>query len=112
MKSNESKFQKCRAALLRQGYAAWMLLRKCVLRHSRSGEVRPNTVPEEPSAPSLNSLDRITEHLRHHGLGQQVHVRFEANGGGFVLEDADGVVHAKDYGEAVVRIERIWLYQP
>ena len=112
MKSNESKFQKCHAALLRQGHTAWMLLRKCVLHHSRSGEVRPNTVPEESPAPSLNPLDRVTEHLRHHGLGQQVHVRFEADSRGFILEDADGFVHAKDYAEAVVRIERIWLYQP
>ena len=112
MKSNESKFQKCHAALLRQGHTAWMLLRKCVHRHSRGGDVRPNAVSEEPPATRLNPLDRITEHLRRLGLGQQVRVRFEAAGGDFVLEDGDGFVHAKDYDEAVVLIERIWLYQP
>jgi hypothetical protein len=112
MKSYKNRFQKCHAALLRQGHTAWMLLRKCFHRRSRSGEARPNTVPDKQPAPCLNPLDRITEHLRHHGLGQQVHARFEATSRDFVLEDADGFVHAKDYAEAVVRIERIWLYRP
>ena len=112
MKTNESKFQKFNVALLRQGYTAWMLLRKCAQRRPRRGDVRPNAVPAEPPAPRLNPLDRITEHLRRLGLGQQVHVRFEAAGGDFVLEDADGFVHAKDYDEAAVLIERIWLYEP
>ena len=111
MKSNESKFQKCHAALLRQGHTAWMLLRNCG-RRPVGGDVISNAVPEEPPVLHLNPLDRIMEHLRRHGLGQQVHVRVEAAGGDFVLEDADGFVHAKDYAEAVVLIERIWLYQP
>ncbi len=112
MKSNENKFQKCHAALLRTSHTAWMLLRKCAHRKPHHDNVQPNTVPQESPAPCLNPIDHITEHLRRLGLGQQVHVRFEAAGGDFVLEDADGFVHAKDYNEAVVMIERIWLYQP
>lgn len=75
-------------------------------------DVAPDAVPEEPSLKHLSSLERITEHLRDHGLGQRVHARVDEAGGGFVLEDADGSVHAKDYNRAVVMIERIWLYQP
>jgi hypothetical protein len=75
-------------------------------------DVPQDAVPEEPSVQRLTSLDRITEHLRDHGLSQQVQVRFDETGGDFVLEDADGSVHAEDYNRAVVMIERIWLYQP
>ena len=81
-------------------------------RHSRTGAARPDAVPKEPAAARLNPLDRITEHLRHLGLGQSVSVHLEVAGTGFVLEDADGLVHAKDYDQAVTIIERIWLYQP
>jgi len=28
-----------------------------------------------------------------------------------VLEDSDGLVHAKDYAAAIAMIERIWLYR-
>ena len=87
-------------------------MRKSIHRRPDGGAVKLNAVPEEPPAPRLNPLDRITEHLRRCGLGHQVHVRFEAADGDFVLEDADGCVHAKDYAAAVVLIERIWLYQP
>ena len=104
MKSNESKFPKCQAA--------WLLLKNCVHHRPLGGAVRPNGTPVEPPVLRLSPLDRITEHLRRLGLGQQVHVRFETAGGDFVLEDADGFVHAKDYDEAVRLIERIWLYQP
>jgi hypothetical protein len=110
MKTNESRFQKCHAALLRHGHAAWRLLRNCG-RRPVGADVLSNAVPEEPPVRRLNSLDRITEHLRHHGLGQQVRVRFEDASGDFVLEDDDGYVHAKDFDKAVVMIERIWLYQ-
>ena len=112
MKTNESKLQKFHAALLRRCHAAWMPLHNWLYRQPRSDDVKPNATPTEPPTPRLNPLERITEHLRRLGLGQQVHVRFEAGGGDFVLEDADGFVHAKDYAEAVVLIERIWLYQP
>jgi hypothetical protein len=112
MKTDESKFQKYHVALLRHGHRAWMIFKKCVHCHPRGGNVKLNAVPEVPSAPCLNTLDRITEHLRGLGLGKQVRVRFEDVHGYFVLEDADGFVHAKDYLEAVVVIERIWLYQP
>jgi hypothetical protein len=112
MKTNESKFQKCHAALLRHGHTAWMFLRNCGRRHPIGDDVLSNEVREEPSVQRLNPLDRIREHLRRHGLGQQVHVRIDEAGGGFVLEDDDGLVHAKDYDKAVVMIERIWLYQP
>ena len=105
-------FQKCHAALLRQGQTIRRFVRKSVHRHTRAGNRRPATVPAEPPVLRLNPLERITEYLRHQGLGQQVHVRSEAAGGGFVLEDADGFVHVRDYAEAVVLIERIWLYQP
>lgn len=103
MKNNENKFQKY--------HAVWMFLRKCLRCHPCAGNVQPNVVSEEPPAPGLSPLDRITEHLHRLGLGQQVHVRYEATGGDFILEDADGLVHAKDYDEAVTRIERIWLYR-
>ncbi len=66
----------------------------------------------EPAKPLLGPLARIQEHLHLHGLGQQVHARQETVGDGFVLEDDDGFVHAKDYAAAVVMIERIWLYRP
>jgi len=111
MKSNENKFQKCFGTLLRQGHAVWMLLGKCFRCHPRRDDVLPDAVPQEPPAPRLSPLDRITEHLRGLGLGQQVRVRFEPASEDFVLEDADGFVHAKDYDEAVVVIKRIWLYQ-
>jgi hypothetical protein len=112
MKTDESKFQKCHVALLRHGRRVWVLFKKRVHSHPRGGDVKPNAVPEVPSAPSTNTLDRIAEHLRGLGLGKQVRVRFEDANGYFVLEDADGFVHARDYLEAVVVIERIWLYQP
>jgi len=111
MKSNESLLQKCHAALLRHSHTVWMLLRKSTHRPQRCDNVRPNAVPAEPPAPRLNPLDRITQHLRRLGL-DQVHVRYEAAGGDFVLEDADGCVHAKNYDEAAALIERIWLYEP
>jgi hypothetical protein len=75
-------------------------------------DVQPRVILAEPSPSRLSPLDRITEYLRRRGLGQQVRVRYEAAGRDFVLEDADGSVHAKDYDDAVVLIERIWLYQP
>ena len=104
MKSNASKFQKCHAALLR--------LRNCFHRQPASPGVPPTVILEAPPAIPLNPLERITEHLRRLGLGQQVHVRFEAAAGDYILEDADGFLHAKDYDAAVALIERTWLYQP
>jgi hypothetical protein len=68
-------------------------------------------VTPRPAA-RLSPLERIAEYLRRRGLGQQVQVRYEATGRDYVLEDADGSVHARDYDEAVVLIDRIWLYQP
>jgi len=112
MKTKETKLQKCLAGLLRLGRMIWMILGKSSPRHSRTGAARPDAVPKEPAAARLNPLDRITEHLRHLGLGQSVSVHLEVAGTGFVLEDADGLVHAKDYDQAVTIIERIWLYQP
>ena len=82
------------------------------LGHPRGGNVESTAVPEVPAAPCLNTLDRITEHLRGLRLGQQVRVHFKNASGYFVLEDADGLVRAKDYLEAIVAIKRIWLYQP
>ena len=76
-----------------------------------STAVQPRVILTEPSSPRLSPLERITEHLRRRGLGQQVRVRYETAGRDFVLEDADGCVHAKDYDDAVALIERIWLYQ-
>ena len=110
MKSNESMLQKCHAALLRHSHSVWMLLRNCIP-HPHRDDVRPNAAPTAPPLPRLNPLDRITQHLRRLGL-DQVHVRFETAGGDFVLEDADGCIHAKNYDEAAVLIERIWLYEP
>jgi hypothetical protein len=69
-------------------------------------------VLEAPPGQRLSPLERITEHLQNLGLGQQVHVRYDETNSDFVLEDADGSVHAKDYDKAVVIIERIWLYEP
>jgi hypothetical protein len=112
MKPNESKFQKYHAALLRHRQTAVMLLRECIHGHPIGDDVPSDAVPEELSELSLSPLERITEHLHDLGLGQQVHVRFDEAGRDFVLEDADGSVHAKDYDKAVVIIERIWLYQP
>ncbi len=89
-----------------------MLLRKFVHRLLTGSEARPYVVLEPPPAQRLSPLERITEHLQLLGLGQQVHVRFDEANRDFVLEDADGSVHAKDYDKAVVIIERIWLYQP
>ena len=111
MKTNETKFQKCHAALLRRGHTVWTFLKNCSGRHPLGGDVPSNAAPEEPSVRRLHPVDRIREHLRRHGLGQRVHVRFDEADGDFVLEDADGFVHAKDYDKAVVIIERIWLYQ-
>ena|ERR1700693_5499391 len=112
LKHNESKFQKYHAALLRHGHTAWTLLRECILGRPIGGDVPSDAVPEEPSVLRLSPLDRIREHLHDLGLGQRVHVRYEAAGGDFVLEDADGFIHARDYDDAVKLIERIWLYQP
>jgi hypothetical protein len=89
-----------------------MLLRKSVHRLLTGGGTRPDAVPETPPAQRQSPLELITEHLHDLGLGQQVHVRYDETGRDFVLEDADGSVHAKDYDKAVVIIERIWLYQP
>lgn len=112
MKTKETKLQKCLAGLLRLGRMVWLLLDKSFHRHPRTGAARPDAVLGEPAAARLNPLDRITEHLRHLGLGQRVSVHLGTVGTGFVLEDADGLVHAKDYDQAVAIIERIWLYQP
>ena len=112
MKATESKWQKCNAALLRYAHTTWQFLRYGQRRGPDDNAVQPDAIAAEPAAPRLNSLERITEYLRRRGLGQQVRVRFEAAGPDFVLEDADGFVHAKDYDEAVMLIERIWLYQP
>jgi hypothetical protein len=112
MKTNETKFQKCHAALLRHGHTVWRLMRPSVHPQPRGGDARPSVVPAKPPVLRLNPLERITEHLHRCGLGQQVRVRFEAAGGDFVLEDEDGFVHARDFDEAVVLIEQIWLYQP
>ena len=103
MKSNANLWWKCRAALVRR----WDRLtgRPAV------AELTPGGVADEAPTPRLNPLERITEYLRRRGLGQQVRVHFEATSRDFVLEDADGIVHAKDYDQAVVLIERIWLYQ-
>ena len=111
MKTKDSRFQKCHAALLRHGHTAWTFLRNFGRRQPISDDVPSSGAPEEPSVRRLNPLDRIREYLRRQGLGQQVHVRFDEAGGDFVLEDADGYVHAKDYDKAVVIIKRIWLYQ-
>lgn len=63
----------------------------------------------DPSQPPVSPLVRIQEYLAEHGLSQKVQARCETDGG-FVLEDADGLVHAKNFGAAVAVIERIWLY--
>ena len=96
MKNSESKFRQRLNALLRRDH--------------RDGD-KLNAVHEDSAAPRLTPLERISKHLRRLGLAQKVQVRFEATAGDFVLEDADGYVHAKDYDDAVAVIERIWLYQ-
>lgn len=111
MKTTDSMLQKCHASLRHLAHTVWMRLRRCVHSRPHGGTVQPDAVPREQGATPLNTLDRITEHLRHLELGQKVKVRPEIDGG-FVLEDADGFVHAKDYDQAVAVIERIWLYQP
>lgn len=111
MKTNQSRFQKCHTAILRHGHAAWMLVRNRVCRRLAGGGVTSNAVTEDAPVLCLNPLDRIKEHLCRLGLGQQVRVRFETASEDFVLEDDDGYVHAKDYAEAVLVIERIWLYR-
>jgi hypothetical protein len=88
-----------------------MLLRRLVGLPSVS-YAGPYAVLEAPPTPHLSPLERITQHLHVLGLGQQVHVHYDEAGRDYVLEDADGSVHAKDYDKAVVIIERIWLYQP
>ncbi len=112
MMTQGSKFRKYRAALLRHCHAAWMYLKGGDRPPLIGFDVRQDAVPEEPAVQRLTSLERITKHLHDHGLGRQVQVRIDETGGGFILEDADGIVHAQDYPKAVVMIERIWLYQP
>ena len=112
MKINDRKSEKCRAARPGLGHLLGTLFRKWGGRPPSGSEVRPNAAAEESPKWRLNPLERIRDHLRHVGLGQQVRVRFETAGGDFILEDNDGLVHAKDYDEAVVVIERMWLYQP
>ena len=109
MKPNESKLHRCRAALLRQSHAAWKLLGKYLRRRSVGGEVMANDLPKDQSDPPMNPLDRIEEYLRHHRLSPRVRVRFANDTGNLVLEDEDGLLHAKDYDEAVARIKRTWL---
>jgi hypothetical protein len=109
MKSNESKLRRCGAALLRQGHAAWTLLGKYVRRRPVGGEVMGNDLAEEQSDPPMSPLDRIEGYLHLHRLSPRVRVRFANDTGNFVLEDEDGVVHAKDYDEAVATIQRTWL---
>jgi len=105
MKINETKFQKCFAAFLRISHTAWMLLKNCIHRNSTNTQV----IPTATSTQSLSPLERITEYLRLHDLDQQVHVHFDADEDDFILEDDDGYVHAKDYKEAVLKIDRMWL---
>ena len=111
MKLNGSKLQKCQTSLVRYAHTAGRFLRNFGRSRPAPRDVDPHAFADEPPAPRLNPLERITEHLRRLGLGQQVRVRFEAASRDFVLEDADGVVHAKDCDQAVVLIERIWLYE-
>lgn len=112
MKSKISKFEMCCAALQLLGCVVWMLLRRCFARASRSDDVQREIFPEMSALPRLSPLDCIAEHLGRLGLGQQVRVRLEIAGEGFILEDNDGLVHAKDYNEALLLIDRIWLYMP
>lgn len=101
METKKTKLQMCLAVLRRIGKPS-----------PRPEAAKPDVAPAEPAVARLSPLDRITAHLRQLGLGQKVSVRLEAAGTGFVLEDADGLVHAKDYDQAVTIIERTWLYQP
>ena len=109
MKTKENKLHKCAAALVRQGHAVWKLLGKCVRRRPVGREVIRNDPPMVEPDPYMNPLDRIKEFLLHHALSHQVGVRFDDGAGDFVLEDADGLVHAKDYDKAVAVIQRTWL---
>ena len=92
---------------LHRGQIMWNALQNIFRR-----PIVDENVHVEPAKPLLSPLARIQEHLRHHGLGQQVQARCETVGDGFVLEDVDGLVHAKDFAAAVTIIERIWLYRP
>ena len=107
--NHESKWQRCSAALLRQVHAVRTFLGKYGRGRLVGGEVMANDHPEEQPDPLLNPLDRIEEYLLHHRLSPRVRVRFANDTGDFVLEDADGFVHARDYDEAVATINRTWL---
>lgn len=98
------------AAPVRPGRAAWLLVRW--LWHRMTGRAGlPHEPPPEQPARCPDPLDRIREYLGHRGLDRQVRVRCESAGGGFVLEDDDGCVHANDYDAAVLVIDQIWRYQ-
>ena len=103
MKTNNSKFQKSQAAPPRHTQSLGTLFRKWFGRPQHDDDVRPSAVPDESPKWRLNPLERIRD---------LVQVRLETAGGDFILEDADGLVHAKDFDEAVMLIERMWLYRP
>lgn len=109
MKTNDSYWQKCNAALLRCRHGAWRFIAKHVLRRPVDNEVAQDDLSDEQPHSTVNPLDRIKGYLLDHGLSRQVQVRFDDGANDFVLEDDDGVVHAKDYDKAVAVIERTWL---
>ena len=109
MKTNDSYWQKCGSALLRYRHTAWRFFAKHILRRPVDDEVIPGDLPDDQPDPDMNPLDQIKGFLLDHGLSRKVHVRFDNGTDYFVLEDEDGVVHAKDYDKAVAVINRTWL---
>jgi hypothetical protein len=111
LKTNDNKSPHPGAGWWRRGYTAWAQWRGGGRARPVADSAQPPADQGELAPPRASALECIQEHLRGHGLGQQVHVRPEPAGEGFVLEDADGLVHARDYPAAVAVIQQIWLSQ-